>query len=64
MDAMVMSSQHSAIYSVIKERNRVWLRRQNARAVVLFSLAQQPVISMLLGESVKVEESHAQIDIS
>jgi hypothetical protein len=64
MDAMVVSSQRSATYSVIKERNRVWLQRQNAPAVVLFLLAQLPVISTSLRESARVDESRPLIDIS
>lgn len=63
MDAMVASSQPSATYSVINERNRGWLQRQNARVVVLSLLAQQPAISTLRRESAKVEGSHQQINI-
>lgn len=55
MAAMVVSSQHSAIFSVTSEKNQEWWPRLNAQYAVRCLHVQQHATSMLRRASVKAQ---------
>jgi hypothetical protein len=55
MVAMVVSSQHSAIFSAISEKSQEWWLRLNAQYAVRYLPVQQHAISTLRRASVKAQ---------